>query len=351
MSNWVNCGVQGIVASPVDGSGVGVPVEGRELRPVRRQVRTNDGVELSVIDTGEHDKPALLFVHGLSQSALCWDRQFASARLRARFRLVAVDLRGHGQSQGAFGAIGVGGQRLPTLDPAAYCRPGDQIATAHGWSQDISAVIGALDLQAPTLVGWSYGAVVICDYMATHAGLGADSKVVLMATTPGLMPPGTPEVGGDRVFSAAVPPAVFKTLDLNLLEDPVVPSTPASVIDGLSAFVALALADSVAGRPPATRDEIVSAVAYNLLLPPEARQAIISREIDHRAFLVSLSDADRKKIRVICGGADAVMQSANTSVQFQRCGLEVDVLTNEGHSFFARNPALFEDRLLGFIDD
>lgn len=337
-----------IAAAPADAYGAGGSGAGLGGF-ARKQVKTEDGVTLSAIDTGEAAKPALVFIHGLSQSALCWEEQFRSAALRARYRLVALDLRGHGQSQGAFGAAAGDGRLLPRLDPELYCVPGNPAATSRLWAKDIDAVIGGLGLRSPALVGWSYGAVVICDYMSTHGGLGAASRVVLINTTPGLMPPGTPEVGGEHVFQPAVPPAVFRTLEMNLISEPPVPSTAASVIEGLTAFVELALSDGVNGRAAATRDEIVAAVSYNLQLPPAARQAIISREIDHRAFLASLPEADRKKIGVLCGGADAVMQSANTAIQFQRCGLSVDLIADEGHSFFARNPALFEQRLLHLL--
>jgi len=40
----------------------------------------------------------ILFIYGWSQSHLCWERQVKSA-LRDEFRLVALDLRGHGMSE------------------------------------------------------------------------------------------------------------------------------------------------------------------------------------------------------------------------------------------------------------
>ena len=41
--------------------------------------------------------PAVLFVHGWSQSQLCWARQVESRDLDS-FRMVTFDLRGHGMS-------------------------------------------------------------------------------------------------------------------------------------------------------------------------------------------------------------------------------------------------------------
>ena len=49
-----------------------------------------------------------------------WMAQFADPQLRERFRLVALDLRGHGESQGAFGAIDQEGNPLAALAVAQY---------------------------------------------------------------------------------------------------------------------------------------------------------------------------------------------------------------------------------------
>ena len=52
---------------------------------------------LHVREWGRPDGPPLLLIHGWSGNHLCWGRQVASA-LSDEFRLVALDLRGHGMS-------------------------------------------------------------------------------------------------------------------------------------------------------------------------------------------------------------------------------------------------------------
>jgi pimeloyl-ACP methyl ester carboxylesterase len=54
-------------------------------------------VRLHVVETGNPRGRPILFVHGNSQSWLTWRRQIASD-LANDYRLVALDLRGHGQS-------------------------------------------------------------------------------------------------------------------------------------------------------------------------------------------------------------------------------------------------------------
>ena len=56
------------------------------------------GARIHAIDAGNATGKPIVFIHGFSQSALCWSRQLNSP-LAATFRLVAMDLRGHGLSE------------------------------------------------------------------------------------------------------------------------------------------------------------------------------------------------------------------------------------------------------------
>jgi pimeloyl-ACP methyl ester carboxylesterase len=58
-----------------------------------------DGVVLMVDDTGERDLPAILLLHGLSSARSTWQR--LTDKLAGRYRLVALDDRGHGESSHA----------------------------------------------------------------------------------------------------------------------------------------------------------------------------------------------------------------------------------------------------------
>ena len=62
------------------------------------QVRGGGGLRLHVRQWGNRDGPPLLFIHGWSQSQLCWARQ-TNGPLAQRFHLVAFDNRGHGMSE------------------------------------------------------------------------------------------------------------------------------------------------------------------------------------------------------------------------------------------------------------
>lgn len=136
-------------------------------------VRTRDGLELSGCSIGAHDAPEILLVHGLGQSRLAWERQRA---LSHRFRLIAFDLRGHGESS------------KPDT-PSSY---GDGAL----WAADIAAVIETLRLRRPTLVGWSFGGLTIGHYLKRY-GVEAIGGVLLAAPVTRM----APELLGEKALA------------------------------------------------------------------------------------------------------------------------------------------------------
>ncbi len=105
---------------------------------------------LATVATGPLDARPIVFIHGWSQSMHAWDGLLQSS-LANDYRLVALDMRGHGRSDRP---EPVGSYRESLL-----------------WADDVAAVIAAHDLTKPILVGWSYGGYVIADYLR-HYGEG-----------------------------------------------------------------------------------------------------------------------------------------------------------------------------------
>lgn len=114
-------------------------------------VRSADGTMLAGEAQGDVQAPEILFIHGLRQSRLSWEKQFADPAL-AGFRLISFDLRGHGDSD-----------KPNTLD--AY-------SDADRWADDIAAVIAGARLRRPVLVGWSLGGFVAGAYLRKYGGSG-----------------------------------------------------------------------------------------------------------------------------------------------------------------------------------
>lgn len=86
-------------------------------------------------------KPAVLLIHGNSCSSRSYQRQIESA-FGEKFRLVAMDLPGHGQSP-------------PASNPATYSLP--------GYAEIVVEVAKQLGLAEAVFVGWSLGGHIVLE--------------------------------------------------------------------------------------------------------------------------------------------------------------------------------------------
>ncbi|MET0403866.1 MAG: alpha/beta hydrolase [Cystobacter sp.] len=233
------------------------PSPSRPVSPVAREtslteslvrrvhtVRGGGGVALRVHDVGDLHGPPLLFIHGFSQCHRAWRRQLHSA-LGLGFRLVALDLRGHGDSDKPEGAYSDG--RL--------------------WAEDIQAVITQLGLEQPLLVAWSYGGMVVCDYLRHYgeqhiAGVNFVSAMV--------------KSGSEEAFGLLAPQMLSLIPGLFTPEEG--PSHAA-----LETFVTLLHHDEVSQET--RRLEL----AYTEGVPAHVREALGSRVLDNDDVLRRLS--------------------------------------------------------------
>lgn len=115
----------------------------------RRLVLPGTGVEIALLDWGGRGPLALLH-HANGFCAALW--QLVAEALQARFRVVAMDARGHGDSSGATGAEAYHWSRFPedlravahALAPEA---PGGRVALGLGHSFGGTAMIAAAGLE------------------------------------------------------------------------------------------------------------------------------------------------------------------------------------------------------------
>ncbi|EPN9362475.1 alpha/beta fold hydrolase [Cronobacter muytjensii] len=133
-------------------------------------VTAPDGVTIAVQENGDPDGKPIIFLHGLLGSHLNWSRQLADPQLQ-RFRLITLDLRGHGLSD----------------------KPDNDNAYREGrrWGADLAAVIEKSGALRPVLVGWSLGGAVITSYLAEYSDrriAGALYVGGVVELTPALIP-------------------------------------------------------------------------------------------------------------------------------------------------------------------
>lgn len=113
-------------------------------QPERRSLQVN-GLRLNYLDWGNADAPPMVCVHGYTGSAESFN---AFARhLRGRYRVLAPDVRGHGDSE---------------WSPEGAYQYADQVA-------DLAGFVDALGLGRLALVGTSMGGLIAMTYAGGHA--------------------------------------------------------------------------------------------------------------------------------------------------------------------------------------
>ncbi len=149
------------------------------------KVTGGGAAQIHVVETGNKKGRPILFIHGFSQCWLAWSRQLRSD-LAKDCRLVAMDMRGHGLSD----------------------KPREGYADSKLWADDVNAVIEDLDLDHPVLCGWSYGPLVILDYVRHYGEDGISGLNFVGAIT---------KLGSDEAMSVITPeflrlaPGLFAT--------------------------------------------------------------------------------------------------------------------------------------------
>ncbi|WP_430256867.1 alpha/beta fold hydrolase [Neorhizobium sp. DAR64872/K0K18] len=126
-----------------------VAVKEKDIAHDAITARSSDGTMLVGEVQGDPKAPEILFIHGLRQSRLSWEKQLSDPALQ-NFRIVTFDLRGHGDSD-----------KPTSLD--AY-------SEADNWADDVAAIISASKLRRPVIVGWSLGGYVAGAYLRKYGG-------------------------------------------------------------------------------------------------------------------------------------------------------------------------------------
>jgi pimeloyl-ACP methyl ester carboxylesterase len=141
------------------------------------------GTRFHYTEQGDRSAPAVVLLHGVTGHARTWDVE--GAALAGHYRVLALDQRGHGDSE-------------PPRDPDYT------IATLAG---DIAAFADALSLPSFALVGLSLGGRVAIQYAATHSA--RVTRLVVIDIGPDIALAGRARVG--TMMASA--PERFATLD------------------------------------------------------------------------------------------------------------------------------------------
>lgn len=271
------------------------------------QVRTHrieggGGLTLTVAEQGPADAPAILFLHGWSQSRLCWSKQFEGP-LAGDFRLVAMDLRGHGDSDAPL---------------AAECYSDGAL-----WADDVRNVIDALKLDKPVIVAWSYGGFVVSDYLRVYGNAGIA----------GINFVGAAVVSGKPWFGSHIGADFLKTAPLTFTDDAAARQAMVDFLD--ICFV-----------KPIPDEDRAAVLDWSLRVHPQVRGNLLRRTVDFTPELAALS----RPALVTFGDADRVMLPAMAQLIDETVpDSRLSAYDGVGHAPFMEAPDRFNDELAAFV--
>jgi non-heme chloroperoxidase len=271
---------------------------GEQVPTLDEVVRRDDvigtsGVRLAVRVAGPADGQQVVLLHGWAQSGRVWANQLTGP-LSDTYRLIAVDLRGHGDSA------------VP-----------DDYGT-DAWADDVRALL-AYAGRPPVLVGWSYGGLVITDYLRRYGTVDVAGLVLVGAIT---------EIGRGHA-GGRIGPVMRAALPAALSDDPAV-AWPAlrDFVTGMSA------------QP--LPDDLVDA---SLGVPAAVRTALFARQAAGREVLAAVD----VPTLVLHGRQDAIVHPSAASYA---AGLIPDAtLTwlDTGHVPFLDHAAEFDTALAAHL--
>ena len=266
------------------------------------QITGGGGVRLHVVETGNPMGRAILFVHGFSQSWLSWRRQMSSD-LANDYRLVALDLRGHGQSD----------------------KPRERYTDRLLWADDILAVTRELHMEQPVLCGWSYGPIVILDYIRAYGedDIGGVSFV-----------DGLTKLGSDAALSVLSPKMLSLVPGLFATE-------AEESVRSLTSLLRMCFVEE-----PSSED-LYLMLGYNFAVPPYVRQALFSRSLDNDDLLPTI----RKPVLVVHGAQDPVVNPAIID-QYKASitHAQIQLMPGAGHAPFWDDAETFNEHLRTFCE-
>ncbi len=287
----------------------------------RDELTGGSGVRLAVRTAGEADAPPIVLLHGWAQSGAVFAHQLASPLAR-RFRLVAPDLRGHGAS----------------------AAPADGYDDVAEWAADVRAALDYAGRPA-VLLGWSYGGLVVTDYLREFGTDGLAGIVLVGAIT---------EIGrGHR--GGQVGPAMRGALPDALSADPEVAAAALrSFVTGMTPQTGVKTAPGTAAggsRPRfASRPTSMTQALLDeaLRVPAFVRAALFRRDVASAEVLAAVD----VPTLIVQGRADAVVEQSAAAFAAETIpGARLHLMDGVGHLPFLERAAEFDELLDGFATE
>ena len=210
-----------------------------------------DGTRIVYRIDGDPGARPLVLIHGWAQSSTCWGPNVMAALTR-QYRVIAVDLRGHGYSD---------------APDAGY-------DDSELWAADVRSVLDDAGVRAGAgaiLLGWSYGGLVCSDFLAAHPESMSDGSVAGLVLVGAITGIGRGHKGGrvGQAMRSAMPAALS--------------TDPAVAVPALIEFAAVLRGASVDKGAAEQR-----LLGLSLSTPPRVRAAVFQRSVGHDDLLAGL---------------------------------------------------------------
>lgn len=206
---------------------------------------SSDGTTIAFRVLGDPDSRPLVLIHGWAQSSSSWGAELLN-ELAQRFRVVAIDLRGHGHSD----------------------VPADGYDSPQQWADDVDAVLDAAGIgegAGAILLGWSYGGIVVSDYLAAR-GEDRVAGIVLCGAVTSV----------SRSAGGAIGPAMIEVTSNGAFDE-----DPRKAVAALASFGSAMMrgGDGTSGQ---------RIFGLSLATPPAVRQKLLTRRVDNDETLRGL---------------------------------------------------------------
>lgn len=265
------------------------------------KVTGGGGIQLHVEEMGNPQGKPILFIHGFSQCGLCWNKQTKS-NLADGFRLVTLDIRGHGLSD----------------------KPEGVYADTRLWADDVHAVITTLGLDKPVLSGWSYGGEIMCDYVRHY---------------------GEDNIGGLNFVGAVsrLGEPVFPFLTEDFLG--LAPGFFSNVAEESSAALQKFMRLVVYEEP--TPEDYYFFLGFNTIVPYYVRAGLFDRMLENDDVLAQI----KKPVLLTHGENDGLVKTDMANYHKEKIShAQVSFYPNVGHTPFWENSERFNSELRSFVN-
>jgi non-heme chloroperoxidase len=260
------------------------------------------GLSLQARRYGKQGTKPVIFLHGWSQHHLAFAQQFEGP-LAEEFDLIGLDLRGHGASDAP--------------DGAGHYADGDL------WADDLHGLITQLELTAPIVVAWSYGGLVIADYLRKYGDAAIGGVNFVSAAL----------VIGKDYIGPYTGETFVKYAAKGMSKDPV------KALYGMIDFV------HACAVKPVPQAAIERFIAFNMLVRPDIRRAVSARDADYRPVLAGLS----KPALFSHGEADTVIMPQMTREAAEIAPqARISWYEGCGHMPFVEDQSRFDAELAAF---